>query len=56
MPEKVGQRLVLPALQIVYAALGLAELGCVMVLLGLFSKGPCLSRRFLHAGEQGEAR
>lgn len=39
VPEVRGQWLLLPALQIVYAALGLAELGCVMVLLGLFDKG-----------------
>jgi len=31
-----GQWLLLPILQIVYSAIGLAELGCVLALLGLF--------------------
>lgn len=40
VPEVRGQWLLLPVLQIVYAAVGLAELGCVMALLGIFEKSP----------------
>jgi hypothetical protein len=36
VPDVSGQWLLLPILQIVYSAIGLAELGCVLALLGLF--------------------
>lgn len=36
VPDVSGEWILLPILQVVYSALGLVELGCVLVLLGLF--------------------
>jgi hypothetical protein len=38
VPDVSGEWILLPTLQIVYSAIGLAELGCVLVLLGLFDR------------------
>ena len=38
VPDVSGEWILLPVLQIVYSAVGLAELGCVLALLGLFDR------------------
>lgn len=38
VPDISGEWITLPILQIVYSAIGLAELGCVLALLGLFDR------------------
>ena len=38
VPDVSGEWLALPILQIAYSAIGLAELGCVLSLLGLFDR------------------
>ena len=38
VPDVRGEWIALPVLQITYSALGLAELGCVLSLLGLFDR------------------
>ena len=38
VPDVSGEWILLPVLQIVYSAIGLAELGCLLVLLGLFDR------------------
>lgn len=38
VPDVSGEWIALPILQIIYSALGLAELGCVLSLLGLFDR------------------
>ena len=38
VPDVSGEWIALPILQIVYSAIGLAELGCVLALLGLFNR------------------
>lgn len=44
VPDVSGQWLLLPILQAVYSAVGLAELGCVLALLGLFDPGQTATR------------
>ncbi|MBF4994049.1 hypothetical protein ITX31_07990 [Arthrobacter gandavensis] len=39
VPDYGGEWIVLPVLQAVFAGIGLAELGCALVLLGLFRPG-----------------
>lgn len=38
VPDVSGEWILLPVLQIVYSAIGLAELGCVLGLLGIFDR------------------
>lgn len=38
VPDVSGGWILLPVLQVVYSAVGLAELGCVLALLGLFDR------------------
>jgi hypothetical protein len=38
VPDVSGDWILLPVLQVVYSAVGLAELGCVLALLGLFDR------------------
>ncbi|SEN68643.1 hypothetical protein [Cryobacterium luteum] len=38
VPDVSGEWIALPILQIVYSAVGLAELGCVLALLGVFNR------------------
>lgn len=39
VPDVSGEWMLLPSLQVLYSAAGLAELGCVLALLGLFDRG-----------------
>ena len=38
VPDVSGEWILLPVLQIVYSAIGLAELGCMLGLLGIFDR------------------